>query len=110
MNCRKDVIVSHAPIVGPIVAAIVAAVVFLAPCLGWAQTPAGKSAQTQPGQTSPRSLAGPATLPYCIVDTGQAKCYDARGEIASPKSGEAFYGQDAQFPRHPMSYTSAPTV
>jgi hypothetical protein len=40
-----------------------------------------------------------------IVDTGQAKCYDDRGEIAPPKPGEPFYGQDAQFHSHPASYT-----
>jgi hypothetical protein len=42
---------------------------------------------------------------YPIVDTGQTKCYDNRGEIAPPKKGEAFYGQDAQFRIHPASYT-----
>ena len=43
-------------------------------------------------------------LPYAIVDTGQAKCYDLRGEIVPPKPGEAFYGQDAQLQTHPASY------
>jgi len=46
--------------------------------------------------------AGPS---YAIVDTGQTKCYDNHGEIAPPKPGEPFYGQDAQFRRHPASYT-----
>jgi hypothetical protein len=32
---------------------------------------------------------------YPIVDTGQTKCYDNRGEIAPPKPGQPFYGQDA---------------
>ena len=35
-------------------------------------------------------------LNYPIVDTGQAKCYDNRNEIAPPKPGRLFYGQDAQ--------------
>jgi len=47
--------------------------------------------------------AGPA---YVVVDTGQTKCFDNRAEIAAPKPGQAFYGQDAQFPRHPASYST----
>lgn len=46
-----------------------------------------------------------AALPYALVDTAQAKCYDNRGEIAPPQRGRAFYGQDAQFPGRPPSYT-----
>jgi len=37
-----------------------------------------------------------ASQVYTIVGTGQTKCYDDRGEIAPPKPGERFYGQDAQ--------------
>lgn len=33
---------------------------------------------------------------YPVVDTGQSRCYDDRGEIACPRPGEPFYGQDAQ--------------
>jgi len=36
-------------------------------------------------------------LPYPVVDTGQTKCYDNRGEIAAPRAGQPFYGQDAQY-------------
>ena len=46
-----------------------------------------------------------AAQPYPIVDTGQTKCYDNRNEIAPPKPGQPFYGQDAQFQAHPSSYT-----
>ena len=46
-----------------------------------------------------------AAQPYPIVDTGQTKCYDNRNEIAPPKPGQPFYGQDAQFQTHPPSYT-----
>src|ERR1035441_8456651 len=42
---------------------------------------------------------------YTIVDPGQTKCYDNRSEIAPPKPGQPFYGQDAQFQAHPPSYT-----
>jgi len=42
--------------------------------------------------------------PYLIVDTGQTKCYDNRTEIAPPKTDQPFYGQDAQFRSHPLSY------
>ncbi len=47
----------------------------------------------------------PAALPYPIVDTAQAKCYDNRGETAPPNKGDAFYGQDAQFHIRPANYT-----
>ncbi len=40
----------------------------------------------------------PAGLPYVIVGTGQSTCYDERGEMAPPRSGQPFYGQDAQHP------------
>jgi hypothetical protein len=42
---------------------------------------------------------------YPIVDTGQARCYDNRNEIAPPKPGQPFFGQDAQYQAHPASYT-----
>ena len=45
-----------------------------------------------------------AGVPYVVVGTGQAKCYDNRNEIAPPKWGQPFYGQDAQFQGHPSSY------
>jgi Protein of unknown function (DUF1566) len=52
-----------------------------------------------------------AATAYPIVDTGQAKCYDNRGEITPPRPGQPFYGQDAQFSRHPPEYTlSADTL
>ena len=46
-----------------------------------------------------------ASQSYTIVDTGQTKCYDNRNEIALPKPGQPFYGQDAQFHNHPANYT-----
>ena len=36
------------------------------------------------------------TLPYAVVDTGQDRCFSEEREIAYPRPGEAFYGQDAQ--------------
>ena len=41
---------------------------------------------------------------YPIVGSGQTKCYDATGEIAPPRPGQAFYGQDAQHPGPAPSY------
>jgi hypothetical protein len=47
-----------------------------------------------------------AGLTYPIVDTGQTTCYDDDGnEINCSESGEAFYGQDAQFDGLQSSYT-----
>jgi hypothetical protein len=45
-----------------------------------------------------------AAQPYPIVATGQTKCYDNRSEIAPPKPGQPFYGQDAQFQAHRAIY------
>jgi hypothetical protein len=40
-----------------------------------------------------------------IPDTGQTACYDNLQEIPCPAPGEPFYGQDAQYPCNPQSYT-----
>ena len=53
----------------------------------------------------PAAVGVCAAQPYVVVDTGQTKCYDNRNEIAPPKPGQPFYGQDAQFQAHPASYT-----
>jgi hypothetical protein len=46
------------------------------------------------------------TPPFTLVDTGQTACYDDEGaETDCPESGEAFYGQDAQFDGNQPSYT-----
>jgi hypothetical protein len=45
-----------------------------------------------------------AALPYPVVGTGQTKCYDNRGEIVTPRPGQAFYGQDAQHPGRTPAY------
>jgi hypothetical protein len=55
------------------------------------------SATCQPVNLSYAATAVPRPGTYVVVDTGQTKCYDNRGEIASPKPGQPFYGQDAQF-------------
>ena len=45
-----------------------------------------------------------AQRPYAIVGTGQTKCYSDRSEIAPPRPGERFYGQNAQWPGVQPSY------
>ncbi len=41
-----------------------------------------------------------------IPDTGQTRCYDNNEQkITCPSPGEDFYGQDAQYPCNPQSYT-----
>ncbi|HTS17499.1 MAG TPA: DUF1566 domain-containing protein [Verrucomicrobiae bacterium] len=52
------------------------------------------------GKTAPVDAA----VPYVVVGTGETKCYDNYGEIKPPQSGQAFYGQDAQFPGPQPSY------
>ena len=49
--------------------------------------------------------AVPKSLASNLPDTGQTKCYDNSAEITCPGVGEAFYGQDAQYLRTPMSFT-----
>jgi len=39
-----------------------------------------------------------------VVDTGQTACYDDVGEIACPRKGEPFYGQDGQQAGRPPAY------
>ena len=56
---------------------------------------------TEPAET-PTPVTTPEPEPasglsYFVVDTGQDKCYDNSHEIVCPQSGEAFYGQEAQY-------------
>lgn len=41
---------------------------------------------------------------YRIVDTGQDTCYDNSREIAFPKRGQAFFGQDGQYDGNRPAY------
>ncbi|MCX7046921.1 MAG: DUF1566 domain-containing protein [Candidatus Sumerlaeota bacterium] len=60
---------------------------------------------TENSQAQLQTLEQVSSLPYCVVDTGQTKCYDDKGEITTPSSGQAFYGQDAQFNGNQPNYT-----
>jgi hypothetical protein len=44
---------------------------------------------------------------YAIVDTNQTTFYSNTSSIAAPSSGQAFYGQDAQFTGNAPSYTTS---
>ncbi len=44
------------------------------------------------------------TADYPIVDTRQERSYDNSREVAYPKSGQAFFGQDAQYNGNQPSY------
>lgn len=46
-----------------------------------------------------------AGVTYAVVDTGQTKCFDARGVIPPPGVDEPFHGQDAQYAGVLPSYT-----
>ena len=52
------------------------------------------------------SAAGSAqtTYSYVVVDTDQVQCYNNTSEISCPQSGEAPYGQDAQYDGVQPSY------
>ena len=41
--------------------------------------------------------ASAGRVPYMIVDTSQVSCYSNNAEIEFPKTGAAFFGQDAQY-------------
>ena len=52
------------------------------------------------------TVGSPTTVgAFPIVDTSQAKCFDAAVETLAPSVGAAFYGQDAQFSGTQSSYT-----
>lgn len=54
--------------------------------------------------TGPVPADEPADGKYPIVGTGQKRCYDDRSEIAPPRPGEPYFGQDAQHPGTRASY------
>ena len=54
-------------------------------------------------------VSGPTNTTGTIIshihDTGQSKCYDSSAEIACPASGQAFFGQDANYSSNPLRFT-----
>ncbi len=42
---------------------------------------------------------------YAIVDTAQSICFNTIQQIACPQQGQAFFGQDAQYPGNRPAYT-----
>jgi hypothetical protein len=46
-----------------------------------------------------------AAVSYPLVDTAQSTCYDNNGKIAPTASGQAFFGQDAQYAGNRADYT-----
>jgi hypothetical protein len=44
---------------------------------------------------------------YPVVGTSQTKCWDSAGNIITPASGGAFYGQDSQFEHATPVYTKS---
>ncbi len=50
------------------------------------------------------TLVSQAQLTYPVVDTGQKRCYNNYREISSPKPGQPFYGQDAQYLGNQFKY------
>lgn len=56
-------------------------------------------------QTVPREPAYASCYP--VVGTSQSACWDGAGNKIVPESGEAFYGQDSQFPGTKPVYTKS---
>lgn len=72
-------------------------------------TPEGSSGTetgTEAG-TETVTETGTAPLGYPIVDTGQIEYYDESGSIPAPSSGDAFFGQDAQYHGNQPSYKAS---
>ncbi len=47
----------------------------------------------------------PDITDYPIVSTGQSTFFDNDSQISEPQQGEAFYGQNANYPGNTPSYT-----
>ena len=58
---------------------------------------AGLCAATRLGAAQEAEGAPAEALRYAVVDTAQDRCFSDRKEIAYPKAGEAFFGQDAEY-------------
>jgi len=56
------------------------------------------------------SNSTPVTCVSNLLDTGQINCYNNSEEITWPLSGEAFYGQDAQYSTNPMIFSDSGTT
>jgi hypothetical protein len=66
---------------------------------------AEQAASTSEAATTTEASPVASGLPYVVVDTGQAACYgSAGGETACPASGQALFGQDAQYTTAPPAY------
>ncbi|MEW6142049.1 MAG: DUF1566 domain-containing protein [Chloroflexota bacterium] len=71
---------------------------------GPAPSPSTPSPASSPSQTPESPSATKAAFPYTIVDTGQTEYYDNSKEIAAPRQGEPFYGQDAHYRGNQPAY------
>ncbi|MEX1312088.1 MAG: DUF1566 domain-containing protein [Candidatus Sulfomarinibacteraceae bacterium] len=69
--------------------------------VGWS---GGRVRAVEPGGGDRRVAPDEAGLPYPVVDTGQADCYDTANVVNPPGPGEAFWGQDAQYSGWQPSY------
>lgn len=77
---------------------------------GGSSSPDPSTTPTTSPVPSPTTTTSPTPTPtsagkYPVVDTGQVTFYDNSVAITQPSSGEAFYGQDAQYSVNRPSYT-----
>ncbi len=73
---------------------------------GWT-SPSDQSVTISADQTASTTgtyTESTSSLTYPIVDTGQQDCSSDRATITCPTSGEAFYGQDAQYQGYQFSF------
>jgi len=73
------------------------------------ETPQRQQPSNQQGQPPSHvpvktAAANPSTLAYPVVDTGQTNCYNNTTAMTCPQSGQAFYGQDAQYTGNQAAY------
>jgi hypothetical protein len=75
----------------------------LLPSLGCNNNPTTSTTNNIEIRIIPREPAYPGCYP--VIGTSQIKCYDSSGNIITPVSGQAFYGQDAQYTHRAPNYT-----
>ena len=57
------------------------------------------------GDSGTVSVSVGATVFGRIPDSGQTNCYDTSEKVTCPQPGQPFFGQDACYTIHPLSYT-----
>ncbi|UUX91986.1 Lcl C-terminal domain-containing protein [Methanoplanus endosymbiosus] len=66
-----------------------------------------KTSDSASESTVTKTTAATGSTTYTVADTGQTKCFNNIEEITCPAEGEAFYGQDSQYPGNQPAYETS---